>query len=168
MMKPAAEGWREAACRLTSRQTTVAANIAEREVLVACCQGDRGQPGSASFADANETSQLLKTHAKPPLETQTEQPPPRRMAPAHTWAVNRGEGETQQFICFSRLLVMCLLCALSAPLGKEGLLLVVLASTLPSSLQWHLSSLSPLPFHWFSVLNWVFQWGGWKVACAVE
>lgn len=50
----------------------MAANIAEREVLMACCQGDMGQPGSVSFADANETSQLLPLLAKPPLETQTE------------------------------------------------------------------------------------------------
>lgn len=64
------KGQREAGCRLTSRQTTIAANIAEREVLMACCQGDMGQPGSVSFADANETSLLLPMLAKPPLETQ--------------------------------------------------------------------------------------------------
>lgn len=108
-MKLAEEGWREAGCRLTSRQTTMAANIAEREVLMACCQGDMGQLGSVSFADANETLQLLKAHAKLPLEIQTGPPPPQRTAPACTWAERRGDA--QQFICFSRLLVMCLLCA---------------------------------------------------------
>lgn len=41
-------------CRLTSRQTTVAAKIAAREVLMVCCQGDKDQPASVSFADANE------------------------------------------------------------------------------------------------------------------
>lgn len=51
---------------------------------MACCQGDTGQPGSVSFADANETSQLPQTLAKPPLETQTESPPPQRAAPAYT------------------------------------------------------------------------------------
>lgn len=74
-----------AGCRLTdNRQTAMATNRAEREVLMACCQGDMDQPGSVSFADANETSELLSTLAKPPLETQTEPPPPRRTAPAYT------------------------------------------------------------------------------------
>lgn len=108
-MSPAVEGWREAGCRLTSRQTTMAANVAEREVLMACCQGDMGQPGSVSFADANETSELLPTLAKPSLETQTEPPPPRRTAPAYTWADERGDAKL--FICFSRLPVMWLLYA---------------------------------------------------------
>lgn len=83
-MRPVVERRREAGCRLTSRQTTMPANIAEREVLMACCQGDMDQPGSVSFADANETLELLPTLAKPPLETQTEPPPPWRTAPAYT------------------------------------------------------------------------------------
>lgn len=63
LMRPAAGRWREAGCRLTSRQTTVAAKIAAREVLMVCCQGDKDQPGSVSFADANEASVLLLTLA---------------------------------------------------------------------------------------------------------
>lgn len=35
-----------------------AAEIAVREVLMACCQGDKDQPASVSFADANEASEL--------------------------------------------------------------------------------------------------------------
>lgn len=64
-------GQREATCGLTSRQTSVAANAAGREALMAGCQGDTGQPGCVSFADANETLQLLPTLAKPPRETWT-------------------------------------------------------------------------------------------------
>lgn len=89
-MRLVGERWQEAGCRLTSRQTTVAANIAKREVLMACCQGDMDQSSSVSFADANETSALQPTLAKPPLETQTEPPPPKRTAPAYTWAEERG------------------------------------------------------------------------------
>lgn len=62
-MRPAAGRWREAGCRLTSRQTTMAAKIAVREVLMVCCQGDKDQPGSISFVDANEASELLLTLA---------------------------------------------------------------------------------------------------------
>lgn len=51
---------------------------------MACCQGDMDQPGSVSFADANETLELLPKPAKPPLETQTEPPPPWSTAPAYT------------------------------------------------------------------------------------
>lgn len=29
------------------------------EALMACCQGDTDQPGSVSFADANETLELV-------------------------------------------------------------------------------------------------------------
>lgn len=32
----------------------MAAKIAAREVLMVCCQGDKDQPASVSFADANE------------------------------------------------------------------------------------------------------------------
>lgn len=62
------ERWRRTGYRLTSRHTNVAAEIAMREVLMACCQGDMDQSGSFSFADANETSELPQTLAKLPLE----------------------------------------------------------------------------------------------------
>lgn len=41
----------------------MAAKIAVREVLMVCCQGDKDQPGSISFVDANEASELLLTQA---------------------------------------------------------------------------------------------------------
>lgn len=141
-MRPALEGWREAGCRLTSRQTTMAANIAEREVLMACCQGDTGQPGSVSFADANETLQLPQTLAKPPLETQTESPPPQWAAPAYTWA-EKG-GEAQLFICFLPLLVMCAFVPCLASFGKEELLRVSKCPTTPTVTSSLLVS-SPIP-----------------------
>ncbi len=129
-MSPAVEGWREAGCRLTSRQTTMAANVAVREVLMACCQGDMGQSGSVSFADANETSELLPTLAKPSLETQTEPPPPRRTAPAYTWA------ETHNYLFAFHV---CLWCDSFFPpsvclgsFGKEGLLIVSKCPTTPT------------------------------------
>lgn len=46
-------------CRLTNRQTTVAAKIAAREVLMVCCQGDKDQPAFISFADEKGASELL-------------------------------------------------------------------------------------------------------------
>lgn len=75
------------------------------KALMACCQGDTDQPGSVSFADANETLELL---AKPPLETQTEPPAP-HPAPSleelGTWTGNperraqkRKEEKTQNYL----------------------------------------------------------------------
>lgn len=83
----------------TDKQTdNHGANIAGREVLMACCQGDTGQPGSVSFADANETSQLQPTLAKPPLETKTEIPPPGEQ-PLHTPEL-RGAGACNYLFAF--------------------------------------------------------------------
>ncbi|KAK5891945.1 hypothetical protein CesoFtcFv8_012374 [Champsocephalus esox] len=77
----------------------MAANIAEREVLMACCQGDMDQPGSVSFADANETSQLLPTLAKPSLETQTEPLLPGEQL-LHTPELRGGEGIRNYLFAF--------------------------------------------------------------------
>lgn len=141
LMRPAVEGWKEAGCRLTSRQTTMAANIAEREVLMACCQGDTGQPGSVSFADANETSQLLLTLASSGKHKLQPHPPaPQRGALTYTWAEERGNA--QLFICFSRLLAVCPLCL--SPFGNDRLLIASKCPTTPTLTSYLLVS-SPIP-----------------------
>lgn len=153
VMRPAAEGRREAGCRLTSRQTTVAANIAEREVLMACCQGDTGQPGSVSFADANETLQLLPTLAKPPLETQTAPPTPSPQPPLplpgeqplHTPELREESGCATIYLLFTFACdapPLCPVCLCSS--GKEGLLIVSKCPTTPTLTSSLLVS-SPLP-----------------------
>lgn len=105
---------------------------------MACCQGDTGQPGSVSFADANETSQLLKAHAKPSLETQTEQAVLPREQLLHPPG-SRGEGDVQQFSYFSRLLVMYLLSAPVYSLKRKKRLLLVSLCPKKTPPYWHLS-----------------------------
>lgn len=130
-MRPAVEGWREAGCRLTSRQTTMAANIAGREVLMACCQGDTGQPGSVSFADANEASQLQPTLAKSPLEIQSEPSSSQENSSCiHLSWEERGCATIYllfTFVCdVPPLWAVCL-----GSFGKEGVLIVFKCPTTP-------------------------------------
>lgn len=156
-MRPAVEGWREAGCRLTSRQTTMAANIAEREVLMACCQGDMGQPGSVSFADANETSQLLPTLAKPPLETQTEPPSsPENSSCIHLSWEERGCATIYLLFTFAcDVPPLCPVCLGS--FGKDGLLIVSKCPTTPTLTSFLLASYSIDSLCWIGL----FREGGW-------
>lgn len=104
----------------TDKQTdSHSADRAGREGPMACCQGDIGQPSSVSFADANETSQLQATLAKPPLETQAEPPPLLRLQLLHTPEL-RGERGGLQTVCLSRVSVTCLLCDPRLPAFRRG------------------------------------------------
>lgn len=116
---------------------------------MACCQGDMGQPGSVSFADANETSQLCKAHAKPSPETQTEQPLLPWEQPLHAPGLEGKKGCTAIYLLFTFACDVSPLCPV-CPMGKEGLLLVSLCPKPPS--YWHLSLLVSSPI---SLILWV-------------
>lgn len=161
-MRPVGERWWEAGCRLTSRQTTGAANVAEREVLMACCQGDMDQSGSVSFADANETSELRPTLAMSPLETQTEPLLPREQL-LHTPELKRERMRNNLFAFH-----VCLWFASFVPCLTWLLWERKIAHSFQVSNNPHIDIFPPFLSHRFPVLNWPFQSGGLIAACAVE
>lgn len=143
-------------CRLTSRQTTVAAKIAAREVLMVCCQGDKDQPASVSFADANEglraptdtrLSFFWRCRLKPLV-------PREWISKLHLSQRQRRRKTIHFLLSFFFMLVMCVLCE-SVP-GKERSLTGSKYPTTPTST-------SSLPSYSIDSLWWIglFSVGGW-------
>lgn len=103
---------------------------------MACCQGDTGQPGSVSFTDANETSQLPLMLASSGNTNGTPPPSPEKSSCIHLSREKRGCATIYllfTFACYVPPLCPVCLCSF----GKEGLLIISkcpITPTLMSSL----------------------------------